>query len=846
MIAKLPVTDILPELRAQLASHPAVVLAAPPGSGKTTVAPLALLDEPWLGGQGILMLEPRRLAARLAASFMAASLGEEVGARVGYQVRFESRVSPATRLAVMTSGVLIRRLQDDPELSGVGLVIFDEFHERGLQADLALALCREVMAGLRDDLRLLVMSATLDTGVVSSFLGQAPVVIASGQSFPVEVAHWPPAKPTGQHGYSSRDTASRMAEAIRRGMAEQPGDLLAFLPGTGEIRLAAELLTERLPQDIVVHSLHGDLALAEQAAAVRPDRQGRRRVILATSIAETSLTIEGIHTVVDSGWRRVSRFDPNSGLSRLATQRISRAAAIQRAGRAGRLGPGHCIRLWGSGEEHGLLAFDPPEIQEADLGGLVLELVRWGVSEPASLQWLTPPPPGNVAQAKGLLQRLGALDDQARITSLGQRMAMLPAEPRLAAILLAGQERGAPGLACDLAALLSERDILRGRERSADLEERLRLLARFREKGATGLRAMDGDPDGCRRVDQVSRQFRTMLAGRTGSAGSKGILAAELLAAGFPDRLARRRPGGLGQYKLANGRGARLAGHDPLAGVEYLVVADLDAGSAEGRIFLAAPLAASCIPELFASRLAWRQEVAWDDGAGAVRARRVCQLDQLTIESVSLARPDDEAVRGALIEGIRRHGLTALPWSEAATELRCRLASLRCWQADGGWPEVSEEYLLAGLEQWLAPFLDGMRSLTDLRRLDLAVILGSLLDYAKRRELDRLAPTHLEVPSGSRLRLAYCDDGQPPVLAVRLQEMFGLADTPAVCDGRVKVLLHLLSPARRPIQITTDLRGFWDNAYHEVKKELKGRYPKHHWPDDPWSAQATARTKPRR
>ena len=840
----LPVNAILAELRLQLASHPAVVLAAPPGSGKTTVAPLALLDEEWLAGRTILMAEPRRLAARLAAAFMAASLGEEVGRTVGYQVRFESKVSGATRLAVVTEGVLVRRLQDDPELAGVGLVIFDEFHERSLHADLALVLCRDVMTGLREDLKILVMSATLDTGAVSRLLDQAPVVIASGRSYPVEVEYLPP-RPSHHHGYSVRDTVGQMVEAVCRAITEQPGDVLAFLPGTAEIRMAAGLLPGRLGTAVKIHPLYGDLSLTAQAAAVQPDPQGRRRVILATPIAETSLTIEGIHTVVDSGWRRTPRFNPNSGLTRLVTQRISRAAAIQRAGRAGRLGPGHCYRLWSSGEEHGLMAFDQPEILEADLSGLVLELARWGVGDPLGLQWLDPPPSGNLAHAKDLLLRLGALDHQARITEFGKRLVGLPLEPRLGAMLLAGQEHGAESLAADLAALLSERDIFRGRERSADLEERLHVLAVFREHGATAVRSLDGDPDGCRRVDQVSRQLLHHMGPRSnGGTGRTGV--GELLAVAFPDRLAQRRPGGLGHYKLASGRGAKLAGHDPLSREEYLVVAELDAGTVEGRIYLAASLAPSSIPALFSHRLERREEVVWDDQAGLIRARRVCLLDALVIESALLAKPAPEAITEALFAGIRQRGLDCMPWSDTAMELRARLACMGRWQSEGGWPDVSDDQLLAGLEQWLSSSLAGMRGIDDLRRLDLVALLSDLLDWRQRTALEQLAPTHVTVPSGSRVRLVYDPTGQPPVLAVRLQEMFGLADTPTVCNGRIPVLLHLLSPARRPIQITSDLRGFWDNAYHEVKKELKGRYPKHHWPDDPWSAQPTARVKPRK
>jgi len=582
---------------------------------------------------------------------------------------------------------------------------------------------------------------------------------------------------------------------------------------------------------------------------VQPDRQGRRRIILATPIAETSVTIEGIHTVVDSGWKRSPQFDPNSGLSRLTTQRISHASATQRAGRAGRLGPGHCYRLWSTGEDHGLKPFDPPEIMTADLSQLVLDLARWGVHDPGSLRWLDPPPAGHFAQAQSVLLTLGALDQQGRITPLGKKMAALPTHPRLGHMLLAAAAHDATGLACDLAALLSERDILKGRARSTDIEDRLHALDAFRTEGPAAARALEADSDGCRRVIQTSRQLREQLpksarkkdGHTTAAAASPG----ELLALAFPDRIGQRRSEGRGQYKLTSGRGAVLPVHDRLAAHEYLAVAELDAGKTEGRIFLAAPLPKEALTSLFAPRLQREDKVFWDEQSGMIKAQRLLRLDELVLESAPLAKPSSEAVLAALLSAIRNLGLTVLPWNDKTRELQARIICMQLWQPQAGWPEVSDACLLETLEQWLPPYLTGIRSVEQLKKLDLFAILAARLDWQQQSQLDREAPTHLTVPSGSKVRLRYTPC-EPPVLAVRLQEMFGLADTPRVCNNTVEVLLHLLSPAQRPMQITQDLRGFWEGAYHEVKKELRGRYPKHHWPDDPWQAQPTSRIKPRK
>ncbi|MFH2122575.1 MAG: ATP-dependent helicase HrpB [Pseudomonadota bacterium] len=844
---KLPIHEILPELRAQLVNHQAVILSAPPGSGKTTVAPMALLAEPWLAGKTILMLEPRRLAARMVAAFMARQLGEEVGRTVGFRVRFESKVSLATRVEVITEGVLTRRLQDNPELAGVGLVIFDEFHERGLQGDLALTLCLDVMRSLREDLKILIMSATLDTGAISRLLDEAPVIIGTGRSYPVEVEY---CRGKQQLQPQPREIARQVAATIHKALVEQPGDILAFLPGAAEIRHAQALLTAALSQtDTVIHPLYGDLSLACQAAAVQPDRNGRRRIILATPIAETSITIEGIHTVVDSGWKRSPQFDANSGLSRLTTQRISKASATQRAGRAGRLGPGHCYRQWSMGEEDGLRHFDSPEILAADLSQLVLELARWGVHDPDGLRWLDPPPAGHFSQAQSLLRTLGAVDRQGHITLAGRKMAELPVHPRLGLMLFTANTHGTTGLACDLAALLSERDIMKGRDRSADIEDRLYVLAVYRRDGVAAARALDVDTDACRRVCQAGRQLRERLpkTARNKKEERAGLTltAGELLALAFPDRIAQRRGEGQGHYKLSSGRGALLPGHDRLSAHEYLAVAELDAGRIEGRIFLAAPVTKEALLTLFVLRLQREEKVYWEEQSGTVKAQRLVRLGELILETSHLPSPSSAAVPAALLSGIRSRGLGILPWSDKARELQARLECMCLWQPEAAWPDVSETFLLENLELWLAPYLSGMRSAEHLKQLDLYAIFTAMLNWQQQSQLEREAPTHLIVPSGSRVRLRYAP-GESPVLAVRLQEMFGLADTPRICNNSVPVLLHLLSPAQRPMQITQDLHGFWEGAYHEVKKELRGRYPKHHWPDDPWLAPPTSRVKRRK
>ncbi|VAX09814.1 ATP-dependent helicase HrpB [hydrothermal vent metagenome] len=834
----LPINDVIPALCEALASTPAAVLSAPPGSGKTTVTPLVLLEQPWLRGQSILLLEPRRLAARASAMRMAELLGEEVGETVGYRVRFDSRVSRKTRIEVVTEGILTRRLQSDSELAGVGLVIFDEFHERNLQADLGLAFCLDIAHGLRDDLRLLVMSATLDTKAVSALLGNAPIITGAGKCYPVE-RYYLDATPNGRIA----DVAVR---GVRRALSEQQGDMLVFLPGAGEISSVAAALGTEL-DGIEVCPLYGDLSREAQDHAIRPHSGGRRRVVLATSIAETSLTIEGIRTVVDVGWSRLPGFDPNTGLTRLETMRVSRAAADQRAGRAGRLEPGVCYRLWTESEQAGLQSHTPPEIMDADMAPLVLELAQWGLSDPAALKWLDAPPVGAFAQAKELLQGLDALDSHGRITLMGKGMAGLGLHPRLAHMLLLARERGQGEMAADLAALLSERDLLPrvAREtKPVDLEQRLQLLNLWREKGKSAARTAGVDHVACSRVDKASRQWRKgHRPVQTATANPLSIGA--LLASAYPDRIAQRRSGALGGYLLSSGRGAKLPEGDVLSGCNYLVAAQLDAGRSEGRVFLAASVELAELRETQNNRINRIEVVQWDTRAKVVAAREEERLGALVLSTTPIKKINPEALITAMLDGVRQMGLEVLPWTDKARDWQARVLSLRHWQPDAGWPDVSLEALMQSLEQWLPPWLNGLSRRDHLSRLDMLKILHSTLDWQQQKILDEIAPTHIQVPSGSFKQLQY-KPGEPPVLGVRLQEMFGLADTPTVCRGRVPVMLHLLSPAQRPIQVTQDLRGFWERTYVEVKKELKGRYPKHYWPDDPWAAEPTARVRPKR
>jgi len=828
-LPRLPICSSIDELKKALV-HSSAVLAAPPGSGKTTLVPLALVDETWLADRKILILEPRRMAARAAASRMAFLLGEKVGQRVGYQIRFDRQISKTTRIEVLTEGILTRRLQNDAALDDVGLIIFDEFHERSIHADLALALCLE-LCQLRDDLHLLVMSATLDTAPVAELLDDVPIIQGQGQHHEVTIDYLP------------RPATGRIVDTtiagIRRVVREQQGDVLVFLPGTGEIQeVFRRLGNEPELDNILISPLFGDLPPKEQDLAILPDPGGRRRVILATSIAETSLTIEGIHCVVDSGWSRRPQFTPGNGLSRLTTVRVSRAAARQRAGRAGRLGPGYCLRLWTIGEHSGLIPFHPPEIVTVDLTGLALELALWGVTDPGELRWLDPPRHGPYQQARELLFSLNAVDGAGRITDTGRQLAALPIHPRLGHMLLVAKKRGQLPLACDIAAILSERDLMFRNDgnSSAEIHLRHRLLELWRKNGADSAARRGGDPLRCRRVDQIARRWFRLLGGKKINREVETSGIGNLLVYAYPDRVARRRPNQREKYLLTTGRGALLPPGDPLAASEFLIVPHLDAGQTEGRIFLAEPLDVAELRSEHSTLFTESQQIFFDDASARVVAMRRLCLGKIVVEQIPLTDVAEEEVTRVMLPAIRRLGLDCLNWGEEARQIQARVSLLRSLQPEMNWPDLSDSFLLDDLS-WLEPYLAGIVRAGQLKQIHLKKIFMSMLGWERQQRLERDAPCSIVVPSGRKIRVEY-QQGGPPLLAVRLQEMFGLTKTPTVCGGRQLVLLHLLSPARRPIQITSDLAGFWQNGYPAVKKELKGRYPKHYWPDDPLIAVA--------
>ncbi len=826
----LPIDLLLPDVRQALTANPSLVLQAAPGAGKTTRVPLALLDCEWLAGRKIILLEPRRLAARAAARFMAASLGERVGATVGYRVRLDKRVGPRTRIEVVTEGILTRLLQDDPGLAGVGLVIFDEFHERSLHADLGLALCLDSQSALREDLRLLVMSATLDGDAVAALLGGATVLTSAGRSHSVEIRHQPTRSDYARQRRAFCDEVASVAgAAVRR----EPGSLLVFLPGTAEIRrVHAALQAAGLPADIQLAPLYGQLDALAQDAAIRPAAAGHRKIVLATAIAETSLTIEGIRIVIDAGLSRQVRFDANTGLDRLVTVPVSRAGAEQRAGRAGRLEAGVCYRLWP--EHRHLVPQALPEVLQADLAPLVLELAHWGVSDCSQLRWLDQPPGAHVAQAQSLLKGLEAIDARDAITQHGRALTELGAHPRLAHMMLRGRQLGYGRLACELAALLSEADPLRSDD--SDIQSRVEWL-RERDPAKSPVSAKRGA------LRALVKQWRAQL-GVGDAPGDDSDLAfcGALLAFAYPDRIAQRRSGRDQRFLLSNGRGACFPQAEPLAAADLIVAAHLD-GEQEARIFLAAALRSEHLFDIHAGLISETAFIDWDDKEQCVQARSQQRLGELLLADRPLRDPDNGAVQWAMLEGIRRRGLDCLPWDEVTRALQARVSFLHGLDA-AGWPDFSTDALLRRSETWLWPFLRGMTRLAHLKRVDLRGALLAMLDWQQQQQLDRLAPTHIRVPSGSSIRVDY--SGPTPVLAVRLQEMFGLATTPHVADGRVPVLLHLLSPAQRPVQVTQDLAAFWAGSYQQVRKELKGRYPKHYWPDDPMQAQPTARAKPRK
>ena len=834
----MPVDSALPRLFEALRDRGGAVLTAAPGAGKTTRVPLRLLGEPWLEGRRILMLEPRRMAARSAASYMASLLGERPGRTVGYRIRMESRVGPDTRIEVVTEGVLTRMLQSDPSLEGYGIVIFDEFHERSLHADLGLALCLEAKQVLRDDLRLLVMSATLDAEPVAKLMGGVPVIASEGRQYPVETRYMPkPADvPLEEH----------VVRAIRRALREETGGLLVFLPGEREIRRTAALLGE--PEGTVVLPLYGALPQREQDRALADPGPGVRKIVLATTIAETSLTVSGIRVVIDPGLRRAPKFSPRTGMTRLVTTTVSLDSAEQRRGRAGRTEPGVCYRLWSEEQERAMPPSIVPEMLEADLAPLLLELEAWGASDPRTMPFLDPPPEPALRQAAELLELLGARDAAGKLTPHGRRMAKTGLHPRLAHMALKALELGpgAGALACELAALLEERDVLaHGGPEGADIRMRPRLDA-LRAAGAGRIPAgMPVHESAARRAAAEAARLKRQF-GIPADARPDDRLIGLLLGFAYPDRIGMRRgtpgPAGEAAYTLAVGRGAVLPAGTPLAAETFIVAAELDDAGADSRIRLAAPFDASWFAEHFADRIREERVIEWDRQSETVRAKRMTRFGAIVLKETALDGAEPEEIARALLDALRAEGLDRLPWTKQARQLRGRIAALR--RLDPSWPDVSDEALLDRLEEWLLAHMVGMKSLEDLKRLDLAAALESLLDWDRRRELDEQAPTHFRVPSGSRIAIDYSDPAAP-VLAARLQELFGMSRTPVIGYGRLPLTLHILSPAMRPVQVTRDLEGFWKNGYFEVRKELKGRYPKHYWPDDPAAATATRHLRPK-
>ena len=798
---------VIPLLSEALTLGSAAILVAEPGAGKTTRVPLKLLGSSWLGSKKIVMLEPRRLAARAAAKRMAETLGEEIGETVGYTVRLDRKVSAKTRIEVVTEGILTRRLQNDPELKDTGLVIFDEFHERSLDGDLGLALTLDMRQSLREDLRLLIMSATLDAAKLSEHLQGASIIQATGRMFPVETRYL---------DKTTRQTISADAcKAVQRALQETKQSILVFLPGEAEILRTEDMLNgANLPINVVVRPLYGAMGFAEQDAALHPAPAGMRKIVLATTIAETSLTIEGIGTVIDTGFKRSPRFDPASGMTALETVRVSLASVDQRRGRAGRLGPGVCFRLWPEAETRALAAHDQPEILVSDLTPLVLELAAWGVNDPSSLSWLDSPPAAAFAQAQDLLKRLEALDRDGRITAMGRAMVKVPLHPRLAHMVVKGNALGSGEAAAELAAFVSERDGL-GRNAGSDIASRLAAT-----RGATRSR-----------IQASAKQIKQILGIKTDTSSiSDGVL----VALAWPDRIAQKR-GGERRYRLSGGGGAILPEHDGLAKQDFLAIATTDGASGDQKIFLATPLSQSDIETHFVNQIELVENVGWDTRSQSVVAARVRKLGALILEERPLAAADPEAMAEAMLKGVAEMGLKALPWTDGANNFRAQAQFLKRLFPEDDWPDLSDKALAQNLIEWLKPYLAGISRKSHLERLDLLTILRALVPHELQRQMDVLAPRRIEVPSGAHVVIDYETEGDP-VIRVRLQEMFGLAKTPTIAKDRAQLRIELLSPAGRPLAVTKSLETFWTNGYPDVRAELRGRYTKHSWPEDPLSA----------
>jgi len=832
MIVNLPIHEVLPQIKNTLLNHPTIIIQAPPGAGKSTLLPLELLKEEWLKGNKILMLEPRKLAARSVATRMASLLNEEVGQSVGYRVRFENKISKQTKLEVLTEGILTRILQQDNALEGVGLVIFDEFHERSLHADLALALCLEIQQVLREDLKIIIMSATLDGALLSKMLGNAPIITSEGRQHPIS------------YSYLGNDSAAihiRMLDAIKRALREQEGDILAFFPGAGEIHKtlsSLELLQEN--SDVEFLPLFGDLTFKEQQKAIMPHPQGKRKVVLATSIAETSLTIEGIKVVIDSGFSRVPKFEIRSGLTRLETVKVTADAAKQRAGRAGRLGPGVCYRMWSEATQLQLIENRTPEILEADLAPLLLEITNWGVANYKELTWMTQPPIAAMTQANDLLQQLDAIKEN-KITDRGKEMLRLPTHPRISHLLLEGEKVGLSSLAIDVAAVLEERDPLLKSE-SANLALRIEELHKWRKR-----EHFVGEKTVLERIDRTSLQISSLLQKVLGINQRFSTdysfyheQVGRLIAAAYPERIAKQKENDLTRYRLANGRIAKLASdYDALDREKWLAIAHLDAGTSnEGRIFLAAPLNIDHLSHLYHST----ETIRWDSQKGILIAQKELRLGDIIVKTSALENVSESKRNEILYQTIRSEGISILSWTDETIAWRNRLLWLAEVNTEESFPDFTDVGLLDSLEDWLFP-LENIKKREDFKKLYLLDGLKTRLTWQQTQRIDQLAPEAIKVPSGFTVPLTYFSDGRNPVLAVRLQEMFGLTDTPTINEGKTQVLLHLLSPGYKPVQVTQDLRSFWKNTYPDVRKELRIRYQKHHWPEDPWKAEAVRGVK---
>ena len=833
MTSKLPIYEIIPDLKKKISSHNAVVLQAPPGAGKTTVVPLELLNEPFLKNRKIIMLEPRRLAARAAAHRMANILGEKIGETIGYRVRMDSKVGPNTKVEVVTEGILIRQLQSDPELRNVGMVIFDEFHERSIEADLGLALCLDIQEGFREDLKLIVMSATLDGEKVAQLMGAAPILTSQGQTFPVE-RRFLPRKPNDRIEQS-------MVGAIMKALEEESGSILAFLPGAGEIERTKKVLEEKnLSKNISISPLYSMMNFSDQDKAISPALKGERKVVLATSIAETSLTIVGIRIVIDSGLSRNAFYDTKSGMPGLETKMVSKASADQRAGRAGRLEAGICYRLWSQAADRALLPFTTPEIKRADLTSLLLNLNQWGVRDFHDLNWLDEPEKASIDHAADLLKSLEALNENG-ITELGRKMVLFPMHPRLSHMVNKAIELNIGSLALCIAALLEERDILSLNHdlKTADLRLRIEALMHIKNNEIMEAKRLGCKISASKKVLlQVKQWHRNFRIEQTPIDVEKTGLC---LSFAFPDRMGALRSGPEGSYILSGGRGAKLLADDPLMVEAFLAIGQLDIGAKEARIFLAAPINQQDIEVYFKDQIETQENISWDDRYKIVRAEEKRLLGKMPLHISKIKNPNKDRQLEALLYGIRKLGLSVLPWDKKSTSLRRRVELLKINGEISA--DFSDQELLEQLEDWLQPYLGNIADVANLSKLNMTEILKNSLEWQDQKKLEELTPTHIKVPSGSNVAIDY--EINPPVLAVKLQEMFGATESPKIINGKVNLTVHLLSPARRPLQITADLIGFWNSSYKDVQKEMKGRYPKHPWPDDPFVATPTKKVKPK-